>query len=227
MCGTLGRDNSIQFWIDVWISSNYLGDQFPFIVKLPQTSLSTWKIVTRMLTLALVGGYNGTDILDSRMKETNGKHAKPCLQVLMWTMRWIDGFGSMTKIKCSRVNHSMMLLIKSHSFFMMVYMKITIGFPSKLTFFIHFFAFCSFARTAWCHIAYWALVKLHVIPSSSLDSLLDTSNYGLHVGLKKQKAVETVLKSQLWCIWKARDDHIFNSKNACPLKTMEEIWSII
>lgn len=66
----------------------------------------------------------------------------------------------------------------------------------------HLFAYCSFARSIWCHIRLW--LHLLIIPSSSINILLNTANYGLRMGSKKQKAGDVVLKYTLWCIWKAR-----------------------
>jgi len=48
----------------------------------------------------------------------------------------------------------------------------------------HLFTLCSFAREVWSHVGIW--LKLPIIPSSSLDALLDTSGYDWRNGSRQQ-----------------------------------------
>ncbi|KAL4570881.1 hypothetical protein LXL04_026545 [Taraxacum kok-saghyz] len=82
----------------------------------------------------------------------------------------------------------------------------------------HILASCPFTNEVliwifkWCDISY--------LPFSSVtDIIIYAANWG-HCP-KKRKRFSTIIYGALWCVWKARNDNIFNKKTSSPTKTAD------
>lgn len=85
----------------------------------------------------------------------------------------------------------------------------------------HLFAYCGSAREVWALIGQW--MKILIISSSSLESLLDVIQFGFRKGSQQCKMVDSVFKVMIWCLCKAINEKIFKGTYMCPMKILEEI----
>lgn len=89
----------------------------------------------------------------------------------------------------------------------------------------HLFAFCLFACQLWSQIGVW--LKLSLVPSSSLNTIMDVSLLGFIKDSTQEKVIDSILKTALWSIWCARNNRIFRSYNPNTKNTMDKIKILI
>jgi hypothetical protein len=76
---------------------------------------------------------------------------------------------------------------------------------------VHIFFTCCFSKAAWFSYAWYIRTEVIVYNASSLTQILQTilSLNHPHVNLKN-------VLNFMWCIWKARNDLLFNKKDCLP-----------
>jgi hypothetical protein len=98
--------------------------------------------------------------------------------------------------------------------------------PESMT---HMFLHCFSAHKVWCEIFYWLGVEL--IMPSNIVSLFDCFCHGARKK-KTRKALRFIWHTVVWCLWRARNDVIFNAIKKDVSEIVEEIkvlswkWSV-
>ncbi|XP_022031509.1 uncharacterized protein LOC110932487 [Helianthus annuus] len=91
----------------------------------------------------------------------------------------------------------------------------------------HLLVSCGFAQAIWQAISLW--LKIPPIFAFGLKDILELHNF-VGVSLKSKKAVYAVCLSVMWCVWKARNELIFNQtgwsleKVVGDIKALSFLW---
>ncbi|XP_021974524.1 uncharacterized protein LOC110869590 [Helianthus annuus] len=87
----------------------------------------------------------------------------------------------------------------------------------------HLFVSCQFAQIIWQNIATWCK-----IPSFIAFDFKDILNmHGYNSGSwKKKKVLNAIFLVTVWCIWKARNEAMFNSVQPSVTKILDEVKSM-
>ncbi|XP_076917464.1 uncharacterized protein LOC143577543 [Bidens hawaiensis] len=88
----------------------------------------------------------------------------------------------------------------------------------------HLLTSCYFAMLIWQFVSNWC--NIPPIFAFSVRDLLTFHEY-CNLGLKKNKVLYGVILTACWCIWKTRNEMIFQNKTANISKTMKDIKSIL
>ncbi|KAF5771848.1 putative reverse transcriptase zinc-binding domain-containing protein [Helianthus annuus] len=86
----------------------------------------------------------------------------------------------------------------------------------------HLFTACSLASRVWTAVSAWC--NIPPIFAFAFKDLLDIHNSGL-LGKKAKKIMLGLVISTVWCIWKARNDLVFNQIRRSPQEIVSEVKS--
>ncbi|XP_021971852.1 uncharacterized protein LOC110867012 [Helianthus annuus] len=87
----------------------------------------------------------------------------------------------------------------------------------------HLFVACQFSQTVWQNVALWC--NIPPIVAFELKDLLDLHDFSPG-SRKRKKAIQVIIQIVIWCIWKTRNEVIFNSIQPNVVKVLEEVKSL-
>ncbi|MFS8018578.1 putative reverse transcriptase zinc-binding domain-containing protein [Helianthus anomalus] len=87
----------------------------------------------------------------------------------------------------------------------------------------HLFVACHFAQTIWQNIASWC--KIPPIVAFDIRALLDLHGF-IQGSRKRKKALHAIVLIVIWCIWKTRNEAMFNNAQPHIVKVLEEVKSL-
>ncbi|XP_076901498.1 uncharacterized protein LOC143555919 [Bidens hawaiensis] len=87
----------------------------------------------------------------------------------------------------------------------------------------HLFVACGFAQVIWTVVAQWC--KIQDMFAFSYKDILDIHKYEKR-SVKWKKVVNAINITTIWSIWKARNDTVFENKEALIQRTIGEIKAI-
>jgi hypothetical protein len=88
---------------------------------------------------------------------------------------------------------------------------------------IHLFLHCNVAATVWYRICRW-LSQVVVIPPNLMNSFAVLIGCG--VGKKGRKGIMVIWHAFMWCIWRTRNDVIFNNGTVDVNQMVDDIKRI-
>ncbi|XP_022027924.1 uncharacterized protein LOC110929112 isoform X1 [Helianthus annuus] len=87
----------------------------------------------------------------------------------------------------------------------------------------HIFLSCHFAQTIWQNVALWC--KIPSIVAFDIKDLLELHAYSPG-SRKKRKAIHAIVLVVIWCIWRMRNEIVFNHLQPEFIKVLEEAKSL-
>ncbi|XP_022040593.1 uncharacterized protein LOC110943145 [Helianthus annuus] len=87
----------------------------------------------------------------------------------------------------------------------------------------HLFLSCGFVQSVWAVIAQWCK-----LPNAFVFSIRDILDMDVHTpgSAKLKKALYAVCLTSLWCVWKVRNETVFNQASPSVQKTVSDIKSL-
>ncbi|KAM0067788.1 hypothetical protein Hdeb2414_s0002g00065421 [Helianthus debilis subsp. tardiflorus] len=87
----------------------------------------------------------------------------------------------------------------------------------------HFFTACHFSQTVWQIVATWC----HIQPifAFHIKDLLDIHK-PMNLSKRRRKALQAVIMTVIWSIWKSRNEAVFRAKDPNMKRNMEEVTGL-
>lgn len=89
----------------------------------------------------------------------------------------------------------------------------------------HNFAVCNFAKVVLKRIWEWC----QIVSPPDFSTLEDIISYAANWGHcpKKRKIFLAIIYGYVWCLWKMRNDRIFNNICGSPIKVVDNVLSLV